>query len=207
MRQILHFDNVIVFENSWKCDELVSLVYNHLSLKERVVLDSFLNTKRKTEWLAVRWLVYVYLDIRSEICYSNFGKPYLSDGTELSISHSGNLIALIFGKGTSVDLEFISQKLSLVAKKFLSKPDFDKIQSNHLKHYALQWSAKEVLYKMYEQGNLIFSDHLQVEVLETLNQSGEVLCKIFKPDFPKIIALNYVFHSVNSVDFVLVWTK
>lgn len=207
MKLLFSTENVYVFQNTWILEELEALTLRKLNVSELEKYFNLKNHRRKSEWLAVRWLVYIHFKISSEIRYTAFGKPYLFENSDFSVSHSGNLIALQFGQNSSVDIEPVSQKMSGLTSKFISNSDLSQIQTDFLKNYALQWSAKEVLYKLYEKGNLIFVTDLKVAVPEKLFMRGVILCRILKDDFDKEILLNYAFIDVDNSENILVWVN
>lgn len=118
---------------------------------------------RLKQWLSVRLLLNeIYSD--ASITYDKFGKPMLSNGVEISISHAGDyaVIALNSTKKCGIDIEQISSKVERIKEKFLSLDELEKVTS--LEELTLFWCAKEALYKLYGKKELIFNEQLFVDV-------------------------------------------
>lgn len=118
---------------------------------------------RLKQWLSVRLLLNeIYSD--ASITYDKFGKPMLSNGVEISISHAGEyaVIALNSTKKCGIDIEQISSKVERIKEKFLSLDELEKVTS--LEELTLFWCAKEALYKLYGKKELIFNEQLFVDV-------------------------------------------
>lgn len=99
---------------------------------------------RLKQWLSVRLLLNeIYSD--ASITYDKFGKPMLSNGVEISISHAGEyaVIALNSTKKCGIDIEQISSKVERIKEKFLSLDELEKVTS--LEELTLFWCAKEAL--------------------------------------------------------------
>ncbi|MGE0562598.1 MAG: 4'-phosphopantetheinyl transferase superfamily protein [Flavobacteriales bacterium] len=126
---------------------------------------SVVETKSETrikQWLSVRLLLNEFYSNVS-ITYDKFGKPMLSNESELSISHAGNyaVIALNTVKKCGIDIEQISAKVERIKHKFLSSEELKKVSS--VEELTLFWCAKEALYKLYGEKELIFNEQLLVD--------------------------------------------
>lgn len=120
------------------------------------------NESRIKQWLCVRLLLSEFYPDTS-ISYNIYGKPLLTNGVEISISHAGEyaVIALNTTKKCGVDIEKITSKVERIKHKFLSIAELEKITS--LEELTLFWCAKEALYKLYGEKELIFNEQLFVE--------------------------------------------
>lgn len=153
---------------------------------------------RLKQWLSVRLLLNeIYSD--ASITYDKFGKPMLSNGVEISISHAGDyaVIALNTTKKCGIDIEQISSKVERIKHKFLSQHELEKVIS--LEELTLFWCAKEALYKLYGKKELIFNEQLFVDVK---NKPNNLLGRI------KIGENEYVHELVAEKidDYLLVYT-
>lgn len=116
---------------------------------------------RLKQWLAVRLLLHeFYQDV--EISYNKFGKPFLSNKVEISISHAGDyaVIALNTSKKCGIDIEKISSKVNRIKHKFLNAKELEIAKT--VEELTLFWCAKEALYKLYGEKELIFNEQLFV---------------------------------------------
>jgi phosphopantetheinyl transferase len=119
------------------------------------------NELRLKQWLAVRLLLHEFYP-NVEISYNKFGKPFLSNKVEISISHTGNyaVLALNTSKKCGIDIEKISAKVERIKHKFLNVQELEIAKT--LEELTLFWCAKEALYKLYGDKELIFNEQLFV---------------------------------------------
>lgn len=119
------------------------------------------NELRLKQWLAVRLLLHEFYP-NVEISYNEFGKPFLSNKVEISISHAGDyvVIALNTSKKCGIDIEKISSKVDRIKHKFLNAKELEIAKT--LEELTLFWCAKEALYKLYGEKELIFNEQLFV---------------------------------------------
>lgn len=88
------------------------------------------------------------------------GKPIAIQGKEISISHSGNLVALAVAEfPIGIDLQEASPKLGKIKTKFISDIEFALIENYRgiFDPVHLLWCAKEAVFKIYGE-NLPFKD-------------------------------------------------
>lgn len=129
------------------------------------------NESHIKQWLAVRLLCYEFFN-DYKIRYTDKGKPFLNNEWEISISHSGNYAAIIINQfPCGIDIEKISPKVDKIKHKFLNQTELDFIESStdQFKLLTMFWSAKETLYKLYGEKELIFKDHLLIHLSNQKN--------------------------------------
>ncbi|MBF8961824.1 4'-phosphopantetheinyl transferase superfamily protein [Pontibacter sp. FD36] len=154
----------------WLLDEapeaLRPLLPAHLIPDENLQLA---HPRRQREWLASRALVYQLLQqFTSEplpLLRDATGKPVFAESQfQLSITHSPRLAAVILSEkyDVGIDIEQVSAKALRVADKFLTEQEKVFTAADE-QQTCLYWSAKETLYKMYSQKQLIFKENLLVE--------------------------------------------
>jgi len=180
----------------WKVTETMDelLKQTHLSAAEEESFNTSKNEARKKEWLAVRALLQQLRPARPVIKYKENGKPYLSGSPEgISISHSGQYIAIALGKQaqTGVDIEQIHPKIKRIAERFVNEKEkvFLK-ESILLEQLCLIWCAKEVLYKMHPAGMLNFKSNLFVSPFD-VTEKGEIEGHIIENSTDKLYMLAY----------------
>lgn len=156
----------------------------------------FLSRKRKTEWLASRLLAYTLLQRFTPDYHAlgadDYGKPeFLSSPCRLSISHSGELAAVIISskQNVGIDLELISPRIKTLGPKFLSTSELAGADGNPEK-LCIYWSAKETLYKLYSKKKLVFKDHLQVEEIPQ-GPAGQLSARVVCETLDKRFCINY----------------
>jgi 4'-phosphopantetheinyl transferase len=134
----------------WKITETLEEI---IALGEDINTDNYTSEKRKKEHLASRLLVNEICPTKT-IIYNEFGAPELNNGKHISISHSKELVAVIFSdKKTGLDIEQISEKSLRIASKFVSEKNL--IMLNKEKA-TLIWCIKEAIYKWYQKGEVDF---------------------------------------------------
>lgn len=163
--------------------------------------------RRKKEVLAARILINQLCGCEQQVCYHDNGQPYLSDSeNSISISHSGDYVAVILSTSTrvGVDLEAYSDKALRVARKFIHPDDILPAHlegpsewSLEVKQHVLVWSAKEAFYK-YVGSNLLVDYKRYLTIQSADNQliakeSGTGMC------------VQAEIHYILSQDFVLTW--
>jgi len=141
----------------WNMSEsLEELIQSGVAIPEYIK-----SNKRQKEWVCIR-LLLKQLAPNSNIDYNQYGAPTLSNGSAVSISHSHKHCAILVSKQTAaVDLEFISTKAHRLKDQFIAKEEEGLIKKSEI--YTLIWCAKECLFKIHQQGNLIFKEDLIIK--------------------------------------------
>jgi 4'-phosphopantetheinyl transferase len=133
--------------------EITETLEEIIALGEGIITSNYTSEKRKKEHLASRLLVNEICPTKT-IIYNEFGAPELNNGKHISISHSKELVAVIFSdKKTGLDIEQISEKSLRIASKFVSEKNL--IMLNKEKA-TLIWCIKEAIYKWYQKGEVDF---------------------------------------------------
>lgn len=133
----------------------------------------FQNSKRLSEWLASRVLLSE-LNITQKIIYNELRKPFLEGkGTHISISHSGQYVAVIMHPHLEVgiDVEITGPRIHKVSHKFINDEENSWLVTDDetLRLYII-WGAKECAFKIFGLGAIDFRDHLTVEPFTLANQ-------------------------------------
>lgn len=189
----------------WKIEETVEELQGQLSISnsDREVVDSFKLDTRKKEWLASRLLLQKILGFYPVIEYSDNGKPFLKqDRPFISISHTRGYAAVsVSDKPTAIDIEICSDRVVKVANRFVHVDEEEYIQDDHLTEYlTVLWSAKEALYKYYDEYGVIFKKQFKVYPFE-IRQKGDLSSDFFHNE--QIRSLNLCY-EVNDC-FTLVY--
>ena len=176
-------------------DELLKLFINN-GFDVNKIIETKSETRLK-QWLAVRLLLQDFYP-NEAINYNEFGKPFLTNGVEISISHAGEYAVIAFNteKKCGVDIEKISNKVEKIKHKFLNNKELDQV--NTLEDLTLFWCAKEALYKLYSEKELIFNEQLLLE-----KASADVLNGTIKVE-GKVEQHQLVSEKID--DYLLVYT-
>lgn len=167
--------------------------------------------RRQRERMAVRVLLHTLLpDYEGCINYEISGRPILSNGYHISISHSNQwaAVALHPHQAVGIDIEELRPKIVRIAERFLSASETNYLSSiirsdrDRLMRYTVYWAAKEALYKWYAQGELSFRDHLQIRNYNS--GTGVIEATLQKGDLSLVFAM----HCERIDDAVMcVWTE
>jgi 4'-phosphopantetheinyl transferase len=122
--------------------------------------------RMKIQRLGVRVLLKT-LTGRTDLGYSSEGKPFLPEsGFFLSISHTNELAAVAIHQKeeTGVDIELMKPRITGIADKFMSETERQAVNGSkdQMELLHIYWCAKEALYKLYGNKELIFKENLLV---------------------------------------------
>lgn len=172
-----------------------------LLIKDNKSIEDILNTEhkshiRKQQLFAARYLLQELTNDSKPyiIAYTDHGKPFIKDCPwEISVSHSGEFIALILSKDrkTGIDIEVLDPRIFRIENKFLRTDEKEFIHPNHyLEQLYIIWSTKEVLFKIYEKGGLIFKENLHVHPFDYTTK-GSISADIIKDEYKKKFTVYY----------------
>ena len=121
--------------------------------------------------IAAGVLLWRVLGIKDErdVLFNAEGKPYLPDGPEFSISHSGGLCVLAVSDGPiGVDIEKLDESNLIAAPASLAKEELEWIAPAPIERFHLLWTRKESIYKALGG----FTDPRQIPALEERLRNG-----------------------------------
>ncbi|MXN92855.1 4'-phosphopantetheinyl transferase superfamily protein [Flavobacterium sp. Sd200] len=189
----------------WKNTESLEDLYAAVKLKDACVLrmSGMKSELHRKAFLGVRMLL-------QEIGYSDFdlfydaeGKPHLTDGMNISITHSYSFSAIIVSRqNVGIDMELRREKVITIAEKFL-ETEFAYLDPTHLTEYVRKlivlWGVKEAVYKMISRSGLSFKQNIEVPLFLMEDAGG-----VAKVDFEEIKE-QYPFFFEEIEDFTLVY--
>ena len=151
----------------WALTETVAQLQALPGLPAQLALpENLTHEKRRREWLASRTLSYWLLRQCTPAIYllqnDESGKPTLTNSSyQISISHSPREVAVLLSGqyGVGIDIEIVRPKIQRVRDRFLTATEKAYI-GHDLTQLTIAWSAKETLYKLFSQKNIIFAEHL-----------------------------------------------
>jgi 4'-phosphopantetheinyl transferase len=149
----------------WKADEPTDELFRmaRLTDSEKLHFATIKLEKRKREWLTTRILLRILANGK-DLSFLPSGKPLLSHGQHISISHSGALAGVVVSsKPVGLDIQGIDEKLLRIEKKFVNAPEQSYLPNNsyRVEYLTVIWSAKEAVFKYF--GELVdFADHIQI---------------------------------------------
>lgn len=130
--------------------------------------------QRKCEVLAVRLLIKEIIGDNVQLLHQDNGKPYLSSGMNISISHTRGFAVIIVShsKQVSVDIEYFSNRIERIRSKFMRDDENASSQVKLLMH----WCAKETMYKLFPEDNLAFNK-MQLLSVDGNDSTGIITAK------------------------------
>lgn len=152
--------NVKVWHIQESESELMNSIFISESSRER--LDTMKSEIHRKGFLAVRKLLSCFEYTDEDLVYNIDGKPLLSDGKFISISHSFDYAAVVISDcSVGVDIEKLRSKISNVSSKFINSEAIF-ISSNlstEIERLTAIWTTKEALYKLYGKPGLSLKDN------------------------------------------------
>lgn len=186
-----------VTENEEELREKTTLQKKHL---ER--LEGMLSESHRNGFLSVRMLLQTagYTDF--DLNYDVSGKPMLSDGKFISITHSFNFSAIIISsKNVGIDIEKQRTKITRIANKFIgSEINYLNENQNYIENLTVIWGAKESLYKMCNSRSLSFKQNMHVLEFCPNKKTGNAIVDCKELDFNQ--RFQYYFESFEGYTMV-----
>lgn len=175
----------------WKVEEdqgffLKTYAYSSDDLNE-------INNKHEShqlQLLASRAILYDMALAESgyKIVKDDQGKPHVVNVQgDISFTHSHSHAAAIYSKTrlVGIDIQIGTEKINRIARKFISKKEFDyiNIHDNTIDYHQVLWGAKESLYKAYGRRKVEFRDNLFVDPFVYQSQGGHITGCVKMPDY------------------------
>lgn len=175
-----------------------------LNTTEKGKYNSFKSESRRKEYLATRAMCQQILGKEVFIENDKHGKPYLINSDfKISISHSKNIAGIIISRYNelSLDIEYLSNRVENIAKKFLSQEELSNISKNkRITHLYQYWCTKECLIKLYGKKNIHLTDELFVQDFDPEEQ---YIIAYYKKDNNKKA---FMFEHKRLKDHLIVWS-
>lgn len=187
----------------WYLEESIDQLYSQLDNKEWIASiceNPF--EHRKRVMLAARLLLKHMLGEEKCICYHQSGRPYLVDQSyNISISHTGNYIAIILDKNRKVgiDIEQYTDKVLRAQHRFIAEGDQIEKEKEQV-HLLLHWSAKEALFKILDPSSIDFVKHLHIETFNPVENGKFRIRETLTP-----LKREYEAQYMTTDEFVLVY--
>jgi phosphopantetheinyl transferase len=138
---------------------------------------SFTLEARYRQYL-VTLLLHEDLFAGRELIYLSTGKPVVKDGLHISITHSGNKVAMMRADcACGLDLEGVNERVRKVTKKFLTDGELAEHADGPLDALIRLWTAKEAMFKVHGSDTVfmrsnIFVTNLSPECADALLTDG-----------------------------------
>jgi len=190
----------------WEIAEDYGTLRSRLNLENSDVdtLESFRNHERKLEFLSVRSLLTQMTNPSAKIMYNGLRKPFLRDKSfNISITHSHLLTSILLSrdKRVGIDMEYMTNRISKVAHKFISNDEYiTEDEALHRYHLYIHWCAKEALYKLCNKPNLNFRENLIISPFQ-IRENGKIRGHLDTNQKKEDFELHYFKHG----NYIIVW--
>lgn len=189
----------------WKIEESFEELLAQLSNQANYL--SFLNQikaeRRRIEWVTTRVLLKQMLGEETPIAYHLNGRPYLPDHPlYISISHTNGYVAVLLQKteAAGIDIECRTDRVKKIRSRFMNIEEETNLDKAHeTEHLLIHWCAKETLFKMINQTEVDFAEHLHIKPF-TVEESGFLTALETRSRQPSGYKLHYRLFD----DFILV---
>jgi len=152
----------------WKIEESFEELFNETPLTEKSLarVNKMKSELHQRGFLSIRHLLASEGYTDHDLFYDENGKPHLTDGKHISITHSFIFSAIIISDiEVGIDIEKKREKILRIAHKFTEIDEYQKL--NHkdviIRKLTIVWCAKESLYKSFNRVGLTFLNHIYVE--------------------------------------------
>lgn len=135
-----------------------------LTEDEMLKLESIKLEKRKREWLSIKILVNLFAD-GNALSFQSNGKPVLTNGLHISISHSGDLAGLIVSdESVGLDIQGVEERIQNIERKFTNERErlYLPNDSTRIEFLTIIWSIKEAVFKFFGE-QVDFSEDIYVK--------------------------------------------
>jgi len=97
-----------------------------------------------------------------DLTYDEAGKPHLSDGKHISISHSHEFSCIcISDELMGIDLEKLKEKTLKIAPRFMEVKHLENLStSEQIEKATVIWGVKESIFKIKNEKGISFPEHI-----------------------------------------------
>jgi phosphopantetheinyl transferase len=118
-----------------------------------------------------------------QLRYHSTGKPYVTQGPYVSISHSADTVVMMRADAEcGTDIEGIHPRVAKVRRKFLNDDELVRVQDADTETLVRYWTAKEAMFKVYGSETVfmrsnIFVDSVTASLARAELRDGDLILK------------------------------
>lgn len=188
----------------WKITETLPTLLSDIVLKpeSQMRLSSMKSEQHQLGFLSVRHLLAQIGMTDFDLFYDKTGKPFLTNGLHISITHSFEFSAIATcDQNLGIDIEQQRDKIIHISNKFCdSEFDFlDKNENEYVKNFTKIWGAKECVFKIENQKGISFKNHISVHSFDKEDSKMKVLL-----NFEGSTSL-FEMHPIEIENYILVF--
>lgn len=166
----------------WKIEESFDALSKDMLLNDRSKnrIQSMKSELHQRGFLSVRHLLKEAGYSDSDLFYNENGKPHLTNGKHISITHSFTFSAIaISSNEVGIDIEKNREKIKIIQHKFVNfERGFIHEDDDYIQQLTVIWGAKESLYKIYPHGGLTFKNDIDIDSFQMANKKTTGIIKV-----------------------------
>lgn len=163
LHKIIHI-NETTTAYFWHITEDVTSLFRAVSLKDTSLfrLEGMKSEEHQRGFLAVRMLLQHLGYTDYDLTYDEAGKPHLSDGKHISISHSHEFSCIcISNELMGIDLEKLKDKTLRIAPRFMEVKHLENLSVlEQMEKATVVWGIKESIFKIKNEKGISFPEHI-----------------------------------------------
>jgi 4'-phosphopantetheinyl transferase len=166
----------------WKIEESLNDLAENMPITARSEerLLSMKSDLHKRGFLSVRHLLKTagYSDF--DLFYNDNGKPHLTNGKHISITHSFTYSAIAISDfAIGIDIEKNREKIKIIQHRFVNfEKGFIHKDDDYIEQLTVIWGAKEALYKIYPFGGLTFKNDIDINSFQIADKKTTGYIKV-----------------------------
>ena len=163
LHTIIHIDETTT-AYFWYITADVTSLFRAVSLKDTSLfrLEGMKSEEHQRGFLAVRMLLQHLGYTDYDLTYDEAGKPHLSDGKHISISHSHEFSCIcISDELMGIDLEKLKDKTLRIAPRFMEVKHLENLSVlEQMEKATVIWGVKESIFKIKNEKGISFPEHI-----------------------------------------------
>ena len=179
------YKEIVCNENAtlylWKITEEVALLRHaaKLNTNSQNRVDAMKSESHQKGFLSVRMLLQHIGYNDFDLYYDAFGKPHLTDGKHISISHSHTFSAIaISDQPIGLDVEQVKEKILKIASRFMDVSHLENLsETEKMKKATVIWGIKESIFKIKNTEGISFRNHIFEENFSYENKKATATLK------------------------------
>ena len=186
----------------WKIEESFEALSKDMLLTDRSKnrIQSMKSELHQRGFISVRHLLKEAGYCDTDLFYNDNGKPHLTDGKHISITHSFTFSAIAISTNeVGIDIEKNREKIKIIQHKFVNfERGFIHEDDDYIQQLTVIWGAKESLYKIYPYGGLTFKNDIDIDSFQISDKKTTGYIKVKNWDK----TYNIHFHQVENFTLV-----
>ena len=191
----------------WHITEDVTSLFRAVSLRDTSLfrLEGMKSEEHQKGFLTVRMLLQHLGYTDYDLTYDEAGKPHLSDGKHISISHSHEFSCIcISNKLMGIDLEKLKEKTLKIAPRFMEVKHLENLSTlEQIEKATVIWGVKESIFKIKNEKGISFPEHIFEDEFDL--KDGKCTAKLHFNN--QIENFQIQFYNVEAYIFVCAFPK